>query len=103
MTATERLAFWLMPDTQAREFFATIIGELARQFDAPVFEPHLTLLGTIPNDDKTRRVFRNLIIAPNYELEIDGIHFSRRYTQTLFVRFRLSEELRELHRAPGQA
>ena len=103
MTATEKLAFWLIPETQAREFFATIIGELARRFDAPVFEPHLTLLGAIANDDKTRRVFRNLIVAPNYALEIAGIHFSERHTQTLFVRFHLSEKLRELHRALGQA
>jgi 2'-5' RNA ligase len=102
MTTTDRLAFWLMPGARARESFATIIGELALRLDAPVFEPHVTLLGAIPNDDKTRRVFRDLIIAPNYELEIDGIHFSRRYTQTLFVRFRLSEELRELCRALGQ-
>ena len=100
---TERLAVWLMPGTQAREFFATIIGELALRFDAPVFEPHLTLGGAIGNDHKTRRVFRDLIIAPNYELEVEGIRFSGRYTQTLFVRFHFSDELRELRRALGQA
>jgi 2'-5' RNA ligase len=103
MTTTERLAFWLMPGTQARKFFATIIEKLSLRFHAPVFEPHVTLLGAIANDDKTRRVFRDLIVAPKYDLEIEGIHFSERYTHTLFVRFHLSEELRELHRALGHA
>jgi hypothetical protein len=101
--ATERLAFWLMPETQARECFVSIIEKLAFRFHAPIFDPHVTLVGAIANDDKTRRVFRDLIVAPKYELEIEGIHFSERYTQTLFVRFHLSDELRELRRALGQA
>ena len=58
------IAYWSMPASAAREFFDTIIRQLARRFDGPLFEPHLTLfvapegcraprevLGEIPSPD----------------------------------------------------
>ena len=47
--------------------------------------------------------FRQLSISTRCELEIEGVCFSDRYTQTLFVRFHLTEELRQLRGAVAQA
>ena len=99
VTRNEGLAFWLVPAPVVRDFFVSIIGELAARLDGPVFEPHLTLFGGIINHDRTMQVFRTLPIASSYHLEIEGIFSSTKYTKTLFVRFHLSDELRELRRA----
>jgi hypothetical protein len=45
MAPDEITAFWLMPAAREREFFSGVIAELAARFDAPVFEPHVTLFG----------------------------------------------------------
>ena len=40
-----KFAFWLSPERHAREAFDAIIHQLAKQFDAPVFDAHVTLFG----------------------------------------------------------
>lgn len=37
------VAFWLVPADDDRQWLADLIATLAAQFDAPVFEPHITL------------------------------------------------------------
>jgi 2'-5' RNA ligase len=68
-----------------------------------VFEPHITLHGGIINHDRTLHVLRKLPVASSYELEMEGIFSSPKFTKTLFIRYRLSDELRELRSAIAQA
>jgi 2'-5' RNA ligase len=42
---TSTYHLWLKPSGAVHELLARTIRELARNFDAPVFEPHVTLLG----------------------------------------------------------
>ena len=100
---TKLIAFWLLPAAPARQFFRSLIVELAARFDAPVFEPHLTLLGGIANHERALRALREVSVKTRCELRIEGVHFSERFTQTLFVRFYLSDELRRLSRVFAQA
>ena len=37
------IAYWLTPADPAHTFFENMICDLARQYDAPVFEPHVTI------------------------------------------------------------
>ncbi len=43
---------WLKPSGSAYELFAKTIRELAHEFDAPVFEPHVTLLGHLTGTEQ---------------------------------------------------
>jgi 2'-5' RNA ligase len=36
------IAYWLIPAEPAHRFFQDLINDLARRYDAPVFEPHVT-------------------------------------------------------------
>ena len=36
---------WLMPTGESYKRFSNLIKKLAKQYNAPVFEPHITLLG----------------------------------------------------------
>lgn len=94
-------ALWLLPAPAEREHFASVIRELAAPLGAPIFEPHLTLRGAISTRAEALQLLAKLPRAERFEFQIEGIHFSERYTQTLFVRFHLDDELRRLREAVG--
>src|SRR2546430_7757539 len=37
------IAYWLIPGEPAHSFFQGAINDLARRYDAPLFEPHVTI------------------------------------------------------------
>ncbi len=94
----EMVAFWLLPGEREREFFSDVIRDLAIRFDAPIFEPHLTLYGGAISRERAARVLETLTAPPALRLEIEGVVFSDEFTKTLFLQFRPSGEARELSR-----
>jgi 2'-5' RNA ligase len=93
------LAYWLIPAEPAGSYFNSLIRDLARRFDAPIFEPHVTLYVTeSQNEDPgglLRTTFRN-IKPPRFS--ITTTNYSDEFTKTLFVEFRPDELLAELNR-----
>ena len=95
--ANETLTYWLIPAEPARAYFQSVIRDLARRFDAPVFEPHVTLYGTdAVGDDPAKVLAAALANVKPYRLSIAGIDFSAKFTKTLFVQFRPDAGLTEL-------
>lgn len=89
----QKLAFWLMPSADAKPSFVSLVEELARRLEAPAFEPHVTLQGA--ELDELHAVALLEKIAGRYapvDLQIGGIEFSEKYTKTLYVQFRSSNE-----------
>lgn len=99
------VAFWLSPAAGAREFFESLIKGLAERYDAPRFEPHVTLSGGDIPRERALEILRNLSIREPIELEVSGIEFSENYTKTLFVQFRSTPQIEalsaELQKASG--
>ena len=85
---------WLIPAAPYRELFREYIRILAREFDGPRFEPHLTLC-PLP-DGKTARAILRQVKAKPVRLGINEIAFSARYTKTLYVRFHPTKSLEKL-------
>ncbi|HEY1770381.1 MAG TPA: hypothetical protein VGG02_09010 [Chthoniobacterales bacterium] len=83
------IVFWLIPAEPARTFFLETIRRLAAEHDAPTFEPHLTLgLGSAEQLSKVD-------VRP-FDLRINGVDWSEKFTKTLFVRFELEPSLAQL-------
>lgn len=110
MGACEQIiAYWLCPAEPVRSQLATLIRDLARQFDAPVFEPHVTVYVTKAANEKPEAVLQHVIKPPRqYALSIRGLDWSEKFTKTLFVQFapdseltQLSEDLRRASASPG--
>lgn len=40
-------SLWLMPTGEAYGKFSNLIKRLAKEYNAPVFEPHVTLIGDL--------------------------------------------------------
>lgn len=45
-------SLWLMPREELYHKFANLIKKLAKKYNAPKFEPHITLLGQIFQSEK---------------------------------------------------
>jgi len=82
--------FWLKPAEPERELFREIIRILAAEFNAPRFEPHLTL-----GPAKDTALLRNVQVAP-VKLRIRGIALSAKFTKTLFIQFESNRDLERL-------
>jgi len=99
--------YWLVPANLERELFRELIRILAQQFEAPLFEPHLTLL-VVQQDRRLRnnRGSRNHAKSPGKVLQsvnaesirmmIRGTGSSSRFTKTLFVRFKSNKLFEKL-------
>jgi hypothetical protein len=89
------IAYWLLPETAAREVFAEKICELAGRFETPVFAPHVSVFIAPANSRHPAEILRGLG-AVRIELRIHSIRFSEQFTKTLFVQFERSVPLQEL-------
>ena len=98
----EILTYWLIPAEPTRSYFCSLIGDLARRFDAPVFEPHVTLYVTKATSENPASVLQSVL--KNFKplrLAVAGLDCSDEFTKTLYVQFepdaalhRLSDKLR---------
>ena len=89
------LTYWLIPAEPARSHFVAMIHDLAARFDAPVFEPHVTVYVTpAEGENAVALLERGLAESHPYRLSITGFDFSDKFTKTLFVQFAEDEELK---------
>jgi len=98
------IAYWLIPSEPARSFFQRIINDLARSYDAPVFEPHVTVhVGADQADAAAKALEEAARECKLTGLTPLGIDESDEFIKTLFVRFAMSAELRKINGIIRQA
>jgi hypothetical protein len=94
------IAYWLIPADPARSFFQGVIDNLARRYDAPVFEPHVTVH---VGGNRTDAVEKVVSIAARgcdgIALQPREVRASAEFIKTLFVQFALIAKLRQLNRS----
>ena len=98
MTRQTVIAYWLIPCEPAHSFFQRIINALARRYDAPVFEPHVTVhVGADQADAATKALEEaasECELVRQTPLKIDQ---SREFIKTLFVQFVMTAELGKIN------
>jgi 2'-5' RNA ligase len=98
------IAYWLMPAEPAHSFFQRIINDLVRRYDAPVFEPHVTIHVGADRADAAKNALRDAARECKLiGLTPLGIDQSDEFIKTLFVRFPVSAELRKINGVIRQA
>ena len=91
------LTYWLIPAQPARSHFASVISDLAARFDAPVFEPHMTVYATTMGSENGAALLAQVVAdCPTYSLRLSGVAHSDEFTKTVFVQFHPSEALSRL-------
>lgn len=92
------IAYWLIPAEPARSFFQGMINDLARRYDAPPFEPHVTVhVGSNRADAVDSPILQARDACKLIKLKALEIGHSSEFIKTLFVQFALNAELRQLN------
>lgn len=101
MTKVESKGYtlWLQPDGEVYKRFAELILKLAKSYNGPIFQPHVTLLGGIEQqEEQVLERTRQLSVGKNpFTVTLEDINYENYYFRTLFVRAALTEPLRELN------
>jgi len=91
------IAYWLIPAEPARSFFQVMINDLARRYDAPVFEPHVTIhVGADRANGAQKGLSQAASDFKQVKLKALEIDHSTEFIKTLFVQFALNTKLRQL-------
>ena len=91
-------AYWLIPSEPAYCSFQGIVNNLAGRYDAPVFEPHVTIYVEADHvDAASRALARAVHECTRITLNPTRIDQSEQFTKTLFVGFTMTAELRRLN------
>src|SRR5436309_14646894 len=98
MTRQTVIAYWLIPSEPAHSFFQRIINDLAHRYDAPVFEPHVTIHVGADHAEAAKNALKNAARECKLIGQTPiGIDQSDEFIKALFVRFAMSEELRKIN------
>lgn len=93
------IAYWLIPAEPARSFFQEAINDLARCYDAPLFEPHVTIhAGSNRADSAESALSEAARFCKPIKLKALDIGNSSEFIKTLFVEFALNAELQLLNK-----
>jgi 2'-5' RNA ligase len=92
------IAYWLIPAEPAQSFFQGVINALARRYDAPLFEPHVTVHVGLNRAAAAESAISEAARACTLiKLMAREIGHSSEFIKTLFVQFALNTELRQLN------
>jgi 2'-5' RNA ligase len=92
------IAYWLIPAEPVQSFFQGVINDLARRYDAPVFEPHVTIdVGANRAHAAECAISEAARTCKQIKLNALEIGHSREFIKTLFVQFALNKELQQLN------
>jgi 2'-5' RNA ligase len=108
-TCEKIVTYWLCPAEPEHDHFARLIGDLAARFDAPTFEPHVTVHTTTAEGENPARVLAKIVNGRRpFRLSVRWLDYSDEYTKTLFVQLspdaevaQLSEDLRRASVSPS--
>ena len=99
---TRRFSVFLVPAQDDRSWAQGVIEELAARYDAPSFEPHVTVYGGSFAEDAELEPVRRALAGAAAEgepitLRATGLGVTEEYFKTLFVSFEEESRLRRLH------
>jgi 2'-5' RNA ligase len=92
------VAYWLIPAEPAYSFFQGIINDLARRYNAPIFEPHVTIHVANRVDTAEEALSSAAHECHPIELKVGDVGHSDEFIKTLYVEFALSSKMRRLNR-----
>jgi 2'-5' RNA ligase len=94
------IAYWLIPTEPARSYFQNIVNDLAEQYAAPEFEPHVTVhVGmdcTETVDEVLSKAGRS---SKKIALQVLNVSSSSEFIKTLFVHFTRTTQLQQLNQS----
>jgi 2'-5' RNA ligase len=100
---TQAISVWLVPAEPEREDLKLLIERLAQEYQAPVFDPHITLYNaTVPQNllEETMQALGQAV-AQNYAFTLNSprLGYTEQFFKTLFLEIEPQTELTTLQQA----
>jgi hypothetical protein len=94
-----RYHLWLMPSGARYDLLADTIAELSRLYQAPYFDPHVTLLGTLTGSEPeiVTNAARLAHELDPFEIRLGPPSYTEHYFQCLFLQVEETRPLMEAH------
>ncbi|MCG9892234.1 MAG: hypothetical protein MH252_14315 [Thermosynechococcaceae cyanobacterium MS004] len=96
--AVSQFALWLTPIPSDRRWLSKIIQDYAAAYDAPMFEPHVTVYSGIysAQDDLPKILSQRVVPQLPIALEVTGLGYTENFFRTGFITFAPNEALTAL-------
>ena len=91
------IAYWLIPAEPARSFFERTIVDLARRYNAPVFEPHMTIYVGLDRVEAEEVIAKAVSGCRFVQAKVLKVSQSGEFIKTLFVQFAMDGKLQQLN------
>src|SRR6266704_6301744 len=93
------IAYWATPAEPVHSFLENMIVDLARRYNAPVFEPHVTIhVASNHVEAAEKATLQAAFGCEPVNLKLLDVRHSGEFTKTLFVQLALNKELRRLNK-----
>ncbi|MCG7391624.1 2'-5' RNA ligase family protein [Microvirga sp. ACRRW] len=91
-------SIWLMPIAEQEQKFASIVRDLAKRFNSPVFQPHLTLVEDMPRscEDLQPLVEQLADGVASFQASVGSVEESELYYRSFYARFPVVPQLKLL-------
>jgi 2'-5' RNA ligase len=94
------IAYWLIPTGPASSYLQSVINDLAERYDAPKFEPHVTVHVGVDCTDLVDEVLSKAARGcERIVLQALEVSDSSEFTKTLFVQFAVITQLQQLNQS----
>lgn len=90
-------SIWLEPAESDKKHLLRIIRELSSKYDAPMFDPHITLYGRIQRLDAAKKAVLRCCGLPKIRASVKKIRHSNYLWKTLYADIEPSAELCSIH------
>lgn len=94
----------ILPSAEEFNRFVNLIKKLAEKYDAPIFDPHITILGQASDNESTAiKLTEELVtgISP-FNITLNKIGYQDYYFRALYVLVEKTEPLLKLHEKAKQ-
>ena len=91
------IVYWLIPAEPARSFFERTIADLARRYNAPVFEPHMTIYVGSDRVEAEEVIAKAVSGCQLVQAKVLKVCQTGDFVETLFVQFALDTKLQQLN------
>lgn len=95
---------WLPPAGNVYDLFVKIIADLGTAYAGPFFEPHVTLLGSLPGTEEeiSVRISQLGTSLQPFDLQMTEPAYGNRYFQCVFLKVQQTSAIMHAHELAGR-
>ncbi|MBI5147482.1 MAG: 2'-5' RNA ligase family protein [Thaumarchaeota archaeon] len=90
-------SIWVEPTAKDAKYLIQIIRKLAKKYNSPTFNPHITVYSGVRNVSAAKSAVRNCADMKEFTVETMDLDFSDNLWKTVFINVEKNQELKQIH------